>query len=400
MATAAPRSWPSRPALLLAVIAGGCGGVDAGAPAGDAVFDDTVVHTVALTLDDADWQALITEGRTDPPPSDWSYYPARLTFDDRALDGDVGIRLKGHISVVLTEGHAFPFKLDFDRYTAGLALDGLKKLNLHSDFNGPTLPPMRDYLSYGAWRAYGVAASRAAFARVTVNGEDLGVYSLVEQVDGGFLSRELGEPRGDLYKPEQVSGSLAYRGDAITDYPDINLKWPDQSDHAALLHALAVLDAGSMSELEGVFDVTGVLTYLAGNAALASWDSYQMTQHNYYLYEATPGRFTLLPWDMNGSQEAQAAVCGNPENGLGPPLSRRLLEDPVHGAEYIDILGDFLDGAGSSQRLIARLDAAAALLGDAISADEVAGLRGDIQAREQALRQLLATLDSCADWQP
>ncbi len=298
----------------------------------------------------------------------------QLTFDGQSLAEDIGVRLKGHISIELSKGRSFPLKLDFDRYSKGMKLDGLKKLNLHTNFNGPTLPILRDHLSYGAWREFGVAASRTAFATVEVNGEALGVYVMVEQVDGGFIKRHFSAPHGDLYKPEQISGSLAYHGSSIADYPDIGLKWPDSSDHAALLHALKVLDTGSTQDIEQVFDAKAMLTYLAGNVALGSWDCYPTTGHNYYLYEATPGRFTMLPWDMNGSLEMAPhfTMCTPMLEGL---LSQRLLEAPEHHKEYVSLLTSFLETAGSKEWLSARLDAAAKLLGAALPANEVEALR-------------------------
>lgn len=362
-------------------------------PPGDDVFAEGVVHTVSLTLAAGAWDAIIAEAaayeNTNP---DRPYYPAQLTFDGAALSGDIGVRLKGHISIDLAEGHSFPLKLDFNRYVKGQKLDGLKKLNLNTDFDGPILPIMRDHLSYGAWRDFGVAASRTAFAAVTVNGEDLGIYVMVEQVDGGFLGRHFDEPRGDLYKPEQISGPLHYHGPHIADYPDIGHKWPDETDHAALLHALQVLDSGTVEEIEEVFDVEGVLTYLAGDVALGAGDYYPTTGHNYYLYEETPGRFTLLPWDMNGSQEPMFPPLCSPWEGH---LSGRLLEDPVHAATYFDRVAEFLDGVGSAAALGARLDAAAALLGDAVSSQEIEDLRHEIDMRIDRLETGLAASATC-----
>jgi len=362
--------------------------------AGQRVFDDTIIHTVALQLGAADWQAIIDEAaayeNTNPTRP---YYRAKVTFDGEALTGDIGVRLKGHISIELSDGHSFPLKLDFNRYVRGLKLDGLKKLNLNTNFNGPSWPIMRDYLSYGAWREFGVAASRASFATVTVNGEDLGVYVLIEQVDGRFLKQHFPEPRGDLYKPEQMSGGLEYRGPTIADYPDIGHKWPEQSDHGSLLNALHVLDSGSTADIGEVFDVEGVLTYLAGNVALGSWDCYPMTGHNYYLYESVPGRFTMLPWDMNGSLErAPEFVACSAVHGR---LSGRLLQDRAHETRYRDILARFHATAASPDRLISRLEVAATLLGAVTRTDGLEDLRRDIEARAAIVASDLAATTRC-----
>lgn len=364
-------------------------------PPGLKVFDNTVVHTVKLVLAKADWQAIIDEAAAyENNNAKRPYYHAVLTFDGEEVDGDIGMRLKGHISIELAEGHSFPLKLDFNRYVKGLKLDGLKKLNMNTDFNGPPLTTMRDYLCYEAWREFGVVASRTSLARVTVNGEDLGVYVLLEQVDGDFIQRHFIEPHGDLYKPEQKSGMLEYRGPHISDYPEINHKWPDDTDHASLLNALEVLHSGTVEEGEKVFDAESVLIYLAGNVALGTMDYYPHTGHNYYLYEATPGRFTMLPWDMNGSLEPMPPpLCGPWE----APLSGKLLQDPVHQARYFELIAEFLDTAGSEDSLGKRLDTAVSLLGPDISAQKVDDLRHETAMRIKNLESQLAANPTCPE---
>jgi hypothetical protein len=215
---------------------------------------------------------------------------------------------------------------------------------------------------------------------------------MVEQVDGDFIERHFGEPYGDLYKPEQISGSLEYNGADISGYPDIGHKWPDETDHASLINALEVLHSGPNEEIAKVFDVEGVLTYLAGNVALGSWDYYPSTGHNYYLYEISPGCFTMLPWDMNGSQEnAGLSIC-NPTQGY---LSGKLLEDPAAFNLYREILADFLSDAGSIEWLTARLDAAQRILGPDISPEDVDDIRSAIIARVNSLQEELATTSDC-----
>ena len=361
---------------------------------GKKVFEMSLVHEIEIEIAVDDWQAIIDEAavyvNNNPARP---YYRAKVSFDDEKLDGDVGLRLKGHISIELSKNDSFPLKLDFNRYVKGLALDGLKKLNLNTNFDGPSLPIVRDYLSYNAWRDFGVSASRTSFARVSVNGKDLGVYTLVEQVDGDFIKRNFDAPRGDLYKPEQESGNLHYQGSAIANYSDIGHKWPDESDHASLLKALSLLDTKSGSDLAQVFDVKGVLTYMAGNVVLGSGDYYAATGHNYYLYEKSPGQFTMLPWDMNGSQEPMAPKLCSPQHGL---LSQKLLENPTYEKMYFDLVSKFLETAGSESSLNKQLDTVVSVLGSAISAEDVKRMREDIASRVKRLEGELKSTSSCA----
>jgi spore coat protein CotH len=364
-------------------------------PAGIKIFNISFIHTVELSIAENDWQAIIDEAaayeNTNPVRP---YYHAQLSFDGKMLDSDIGIRLKGHLSIQLSNGHSYPFKLDFNRYTEEQVLDGLKKLNLNNNFRGPPLTIVRDFVGYNAWREFGVAASRTAFAQVRVNQEDLGLYVMVEQVDGGFIKRHFTEPYGDLYKPEQISGTLEYRGPEITDYPDIGHKWPDETDHSSLLHALEVLQSGQVGDIGEVFDIDGILTYLAGFVALGAFDYYPITGHNYYLYESDPGRFTMLPWDMNGSQEAMNPPLCSPVQGL---LSGKLFQDPGLEARYLEILTDFLNSAGSVEHLFARLDAAQQITGPTFPPEAFEGIRQDITTRVEWLRSEIESTSSCLE---
>lgn len=98
-------------------------------------------------------------------------------------------------------------KVDMNEVVPGQAYYGLKKLSLE---NGVSSGRTEDgvevtaYLSeYLAWRLMvrsGIISGRAAFARGHINGEVLGVYVHVEQVDKRFLAHRLGDDSGWLYK--------------------------------------------------------------------------------------------------------------------------------------------------------------------------------------------------------
>ena len=361
--------------------------------AGNRVFDESVVHSITIDLAADDWADI--EAAADAYENvnaQFPYHEATLSFDGEELAGTVGVRLKGHISIPLSHGHSYPLKIDFDRYQEDQELDGLSKLNLNTNFDGPALPIARDFISYDAWRAFDVAASRTAFTTVRVNGEELGTYVMVEQVDGGFIKRNFEGPHGQLYKPEQITGDLHYRGPDIEDYEDINHKWPDEPDHAPLLHALEVLDDGPLHEVEEVFDVEGVLTYLAGNVALASWDSYAVTGHNYYLYELEPGRFTLLPWDMNGSLEGGGDSLCVPHGAL---LSGRLLSDPDNEDRYFEIVEEFLNTAASDAELLQRMERARDRVGDHFPHEHWQILEEQIRQRSDLLEEQIEGTPTC-----
>ena len=67
-----------------------------------------------------------------------------------------------------------------NEYVMGQKIAGLKQLTLNNNHQDETL--ISQCLGYSLFRAAGVPAPRCAFAHVTMNGVDLGVYSNVESV--------------------------------------------------------------------------------------------------------------------------------------------------------------------------------------------------------------------------
>jgi len=311
--------------VLALVCLVGCGektagqGADAGTDDGDAgakvepdyarLFPTERVLEIDLAITDADWSTLMAD------PLEDIYVPATLTFDGIVLD--VGVRLKGNSSrssVAREGGVRYSFKVDIDRYVDGQELLGIDKLNLNNSFRDPTY--MRERLALDLFRKRGVPASRHGFADVSINGELFGFYAVIEQVGKEFLSANFDDNDGNLYKPELQSGSLVWRGDSISDYPDLELKTnEDNPDHTRIIEFLDVLNNTSDEQfaaaIAGIFDVDTFLRWLAANTAMVVLDSYVGSPHNYYLYDdPSTGKFVYVPWDTNGAYGVHA--CGGP----------------------------------------------------------------------------------------
>lgn len=235
-------------------------------PEGRELFRADTVHRLDLALAPEAWQGLVEEARNTPeydgPPMTWR--TATLSWNGTPLAAPVQVRPKGHFSRITAVGEAFPLKLDFDELDAGQELDGLRKLNLHP--MGEELSVLRERLSYGALREAGLPTARTALVELSVNGTALGTYNAVEHLRGDFVRCHFPEPYGDLYKPEEAVGSLAFLGDQIEDYPVANHKWPDETDHQAFLRLVATLDEGELLDIDEVLDVDRTLAYLAESA--------------------------------------------------------------------------------------------------------------------------------------
>ena len=159
------------------------------------LFDNTQVHEIEITLDDADWQDLKDN------PLDKTKYHADATVDSEKVS-DVSFATKGNTSlssVAMSDSDRYSFKVNFGKYQDGQTYHGLDKLNLNNMYADATY--MKDYISYEIFRAAGVEAPLTSYTHLTINGEDFGLYLAVEDLDQSYLDRtEDGE--GELYKPE------------------------------------------------------------------------------------------------------------------------------------------------------------------------------------------------------
>jgi len=372
---------------------------------GNALFDASFVHTIELTFSDSDWAEIIEIGTDaceycdDPRP----YFPAAMTVDGFTLDGDVGVRLKGHSSLMLAEGHSYPFKVDFNEYTAGQQFQGLKKVNLHQ--NRGEASNIVEYAAYKAIRDHRidgttpVPAPRTAFVCLTVNGEGLGKYNAVEQIGGAFLDCHFPEPRGHLYKPEEPSEHLALPFETYEAYSSLHFKWGPEElldpqpevNHGAVGQMVNTIHEG-LPALETVLDTDGVLLYHAVNVGLGNHDYYGSYGHNYYLYESTPGVFTMVAWDLNEAFSIFEAPCG--DDNEGKPLNEALLRDPQYVDRYAQILAEFLGHAIPSVE--ASVDHALTLLGDEMDLEAFEEIREETRwGMEEMLDEVEGGMEIC-----
>ena len=171
----------------------------------DVLFDQDVVHTFDIGLSEEN-QAFL-----DGDPAAEEYVAGSLTFDGETLE-DVGVRYKGSIGAFLgcVSGDNFAqpsgektctklsMKLKINWQGADREFYGQRKIQFHALNLDDSL--LRDRLFYWMFDQAGVPSPRATHARVTINGEFVGLFALVEQVDGRFTRDRFEDGKGNLYK--------------------------------------------------------------------------------------------------------------------------------------------------------------------------------------------------------
>ncbi|MBU0509004.1 CotH kinase family protein [bacterium] len=344
----------------------------------DTVFGDTLIHTIHLQFYTEHWQDSLTYNFE---VLDKEYMPAQLTFNGVVVLDSIGVRYKGHSSYELSRNTPKkPFEFKFDEYRDDQRLRGLKKLNVQNCVSDPSF--MRETIAYGIARRC-MPAPRTAYANVYVNGNLLGFYVLVEQVDKIFLSRYFANNGGNLYKAGDDGATLEYRGTDPAAYEDeLELKTnEDQNDWTGLIAFLDRLNhtpAESFVDTVGTcLDFDGALRLLAFNMVLSNFDSYTGSGRNFYLYDdPSSGQFQFLVWDLNES----FGVFPNGWNVITQdiliipnlarrPLNRRLLENDSLRHVYLEYIQEMIAGPASSDSVAAIADRLRPLIQDCVYAD-------------------------------
>ena len=264
------------------------------------------------------------------------------------------IRFKGVSSLVRApNAYKRPFKIDFNRLDKEQRFLGVQELYLNNNVNDAT--QMREAIAYDLFRQAGVAAPRTAFARVylTIPGllekQNLGLYTLVEVVEGDFLKRSFGSKKGLLVRPESMQG-LEYMGDNWDAYPGrYHPKGEPTAEEARQFMEFVrfIHDASPAqfsAHLSDYLDTDSFAKFIALNAILTNVDSFIGNGHNYFLYTVpSTHKAVFVPWDLNesfgmhpvsgpsGDQMLSSMLRPNADPNL---LVERFVRDQTFGPKY------------------------------------------------------------------
>lgn len=156
---------------------------------GDQFFGTWTVHEIRLSFSQPGfWDSLTVNYTLD------QYMRATVMIDGQ-LYPESGVKYKGNSSYN-NQGSKKPFRIDLAEYVDDQAHDGLKKIVLNNGFKDPTM--LREKIMLDYLNQHGVSAPRCAFARLYVNNEYRGLYTVVEDVNKTFLSDRFGNKGGNL----------------------------------------------------------------------------------------------------------------------------------------------------------------------------------------------------------
>jgi spore coat protein CotH len=350
-------------------------------------FDQSRLHEVRLTMDPADWSTL--KEQFNRP----FYYAADLSIDGETLR-HVGIRSRGFAS---RRPEKPCLRVDMNRFVEWQDFYGYNSLVIDNQYRDPTL--LRERLAFMVFEAMGIAAPRMAHARLWINDEYGGLYTITEPVDRVFLRTRLGDDDGNLFDCNKVGWDFTWRGSDwwayIPDYLMIETN-TRHFDPTALIEFVRTAnqspDVTFVEDLSAFIDPKHFLTYIATENALAERDGFvgDAKMANFYLYQyAGTTRFVLIPWDKDSCLLlGKWAPFFNMRENV---LTRRLMELPEQKAFYASTLIRIVNEYVNARWLVPRLDEAYHQIRDAALEDPFKPASNDeFEAAVAALRRYVA----------
>jgi spore coat protein CotH len=292
-----------------------------------AVFDATYVHEVALSFDEAEYEAMI-ETYASTGEKEWT--SATVTIDGTTYE-NAGIRLKGNSSLRGLGGSGggpagsassdtpeeLPWLIRLDKYVDGQNHEGVTDLVIRSNTSETSL---NEAVALELLELAGLATEQAIAVSFSVNGSDATLRLAIEHPDDDWMTAYF-DGDGALYKAEST-GDYSYRGDDPEAYDEVfdQEAGEGNADLTPLIEFLAWLnesdDTTFAAELPDRLDVDAFAIYLAVQELIDNFDDIDGPGNNSYLYYDTgTGVFTVVAWDHNLAFGALGGGGGFPGGG-------------------------------------------------------------------------------------
>lgn len=254
-----------------------------GMPLATTLFQPEALHILEVTIDPAEWQDYL-QGVAQPDGTKvYDWHPATLAYDGLPF-GQVAVRGFGNGSQI--DNPKKPnIRVKFDHYdTNGTGPEGQKSFKLKA--SGQDASFVREPLMYELVRAIGGHAPRTGWARVRVNGDDYGLYQVLEVADKRMFKSLFGNNDGPKYEskfaclgfdcPTWGCDGLkdSYKGDP-----------GDGAELAALAKAVTeATDDSLLADLQARVNVGALLADYAVDAVASNLDGLASAGQNFEVY--------------------------------------------------------------------------------------------------------------------
>ncbi len=286
----------------------------------DWLFSAERINRIDLEIPDNSLEILAAQRRFS--------YPRDKAMAWATVDGEdagrVALRLRGGLGSFEQLDGKPKLELDFNAFT-GERFHGLESISLNNRSYGCT--GMHENLVYAAYGQAGLVTSRTGHAQVFVNGQDYGLYVVVETQDDRWLRRNFNDAGGNYYDGKYYVSEFwvhwvdfdAGRDDwfDLEEGQDV-----DFADVRAVSQAIGESQDGMTEELWQLVDWPQLLALMRVEMWTGNNDSYGHGRNNYRVY-FEPGRpMVMVPWDTD------AGLIDEDEDSEGGSADLELRSDP------------------------------------------------------------------------
>ncbi len=313
---------------------------------------------------------------------------ADLTFDDQIFP-KVIVRYKGNGTIFNARGLKRSIKIDLNDDFPSRNLAGSTKITLHNLTEDAGY--MTDVLAYRLFRDAKVPASHTSYAKVYFTAEDtlshqyLGLYLLVEDVDGHFAQRWYGTKKGSLFKPV-TPRIFEYMGDKWDYYiQTYDPKTPFSIQETNRIIEVCKFVSSSSDEEFSLkageyFDLDNLARYLAVDVLISDIDGLLGPGQNMYMYlHPKTMQLSFIPWDhdqsfgtmVRGTQEQRDNLSiEKPWAGHNTFLEKLFKDEQFHTL-YIGYLKEFNETLFKPERLIAQVKELTPIIREAVKEESL-----------------------------
>jgi len=266
----------------------------------DDIFPTDRVLDVQITISDKNWDTIRHQSRdfvsvlnesrkVKPIEGPYTYVDASVTIDGVEFP-KVGLRKKGFLGSLNTTRPSLKIKLNHVDKKG--EIDGLTNLTLNNNQQDVSL--VSQFMGYALFNAAGSPAPRCAYAKVSVNGTSLGVYSHVETIRKPLLKRAFGTHKGTLYEGPYVDFYPGWEGSFD------RKRGKDEPGREKIKQFIKVLERDDENVEEAIGELVALdsfYTFWAVEGLLGFWDGYSGNSNNFFIYlNPATGKFHFLPW--------------------------------------------------------------------------------------------------------
>ncbi len=337
----------------------------------DDIFPTDRVIDVQITVSERDWNTIRYQSRNfmsalnesrqfKPIEHPYTYVEASVSIDGVVFP-KVGIRKKGFIG---SQSNTRPsLKIKLNHIDKQAEIEGLTNLTLNN--NQQDISQVSQFMGYALFNAMGSPAPRCAYAKVTVNGKSLGIYSHVESARKPLLKHAFGNDNGTLYEGTVV---------------DFYEEWDNSFEHKrgddalgrekiiALIDVLAD-DQVTEQTIGELVDLDSFYRFWAVESLLGFWDGYSGNNNNFFIYlNPDTDKFHFLPWGAD-SLFMKFSMLDFTKNSRAPIsvktqglIAYRLYQHEAGRERYAKMMTELLKNHWNEDQLLAELDRIAAMI--------------------------------------